>query len=67
VNLPHAFRQYQSRRKGRVNKVQNQSRIMGKFIYTESGVLSSIRDYLVRAYSSRQLFRYWDNMLKDPL
>ncbi len=67
VNLPHAFRQYQSRRKGRVNKVQNQSRIMGKFIYAESGIVSSIRDYLVRAYSSRQLFRYWDNMLKDPL
>ena len=67
VNLPHAFRQYESRRKSRVNKVQNQSRIMGKFMYTESGVLSSVRDYLVRAYSSRQLFRYWDNMLKDPL
>ena len=67
VNLPHAFWQYESRRKSRVTKVQNQSRIMGKFIYTESGVLSSIRDYLVRAYSSRQLFRYWDNMLKDPL
>lgn len=67
VNLPHAFWQYESRRKGRVNKVQKQSRIMGKFIYTESGTLSSIRDYLVRAYSSRQLFRYWDSMLKDPL
>ena len=67
VNLTHAFGQYESRRKGRVNKVQSQSRIMGKFIYTESGTLSSIRDYLVRVYSSRQLFRYWDSMLKDPL
>ncbi len=67
VNLPHAFWQYELRRKSRVNKVQKQSRIMGKFIYTESGALSSIRDYLVRAYSSRQLFRYWDSMLKDPL
>ncbi len=67
VNLPHAFWQYESRRKSRVNKVQKQSRIMGKFIYTESSALSSIRDYVVRAYSSRQLFRYWDNMLKDPL
>lgn len=67
VNLPHAFRQYESRRKSRVNKVQNQSRIMGKFIYTESGILSSVRDYLVRVYSSRQLFRYWDSMLKEPL
>lgn len=67
VNLPHAFRQYESRRKSRVNKVQNQSRIMGKFIYTENGILSSVRDYLVRVYSSRQLFRYWDSMLKEPL
>jgi 2-polyprenyl-6-methoxyphenol hydroxylase-like FAD-dependent oxidoreductase len=67
VNLPHAFWQYELRRKSRVNKVQKQSRIMGKFIYTESGALSSIRDYMVRAYSSRQLFRYWDSMLKDPL
>jgi len=67
VNFSHAFWQYESRRKARVNKVQNQSRIMGKFIYTESGILSSVRDYLVRVYSSRQLFRYWDSMLKDPL
>lgn len=67
MNFAHAFRQYESRRKSRVNKVQNQSRIMGKFIYTESGALSSIRDYLVRAYSSRRLFRYWDKMLKEPL
>ena len=66
-NLAHAFWHYESRRKGRVNKVQNQSRIMGKFIYTESGALSSLRDYIVKAYSSRQLFRYWDSMLKDPL
>ncbi len=66
-NYAHAFLQYESRRKGRVNKVQNQSRIMGKFIYTQSGALSSIRDYLARLYSSRQLFRYWDDMLKYPL
>ncbi|MCY4263085.1 MAG: FAD-dependent monooxygenase [Candidatus Dadabacteria bacterium] len=67
LNLSHAFWQYESRRKARVNKVQNQSRIMGKFIYTESSVLSSVRDYIVKAYSSRQLFKYWDSMLKDPL
>ena len=63
----HALAQYEARRKSRVDKVQNQSRLMGKFIYTESEVLSSVRDYAMKIYSSRQLFRYWDSMLKDPL
>lgn len=63
----HSLARYESRRKSRVDKVQNQSRLMGKFIYTESEILSSVRDYAMKIYSSRQLFRYWDSMLKEPL
>lgn len=63
----HAFRQYEARRRSRVGKVQDQSRIMGKLIYAKSDILSTIRDQIMRMYSSKLLFQYWDNMLKDPL
>ncbi len=66
-NFSQALWHYESRRKSRVSKIQNQSRIMGKFMYTRNGILSSVRDYIAKMYSSRQLFRYWDSMLKDPL
>ncbi len=67
MNFSQALRHYESRRKPRVGRIQNQSRIMGKFMYTRNGVLSSVRDYLAKIYSSRQLFRYWDSMLRGPL
>lgn len=63
----HAFKQYEERRRSRVGKVQDQSRIMGKLIYADSDFLSSIRDSLMKLYSSKLLFKHWDNMLKDPL
>ncbi len=63
----HAYRLYENRRRERVSKVQNQSRIMGKLIYTNNEFLSSARDYLMRLYSSKQLFKHWDKLLKDPL
>ncbi len=63
----HAFKQYEKRRRSRVGKVQDQSRIMGKLIYADSDILSSIRDHLMKLYSSKLLFKHWDNMLKDPL
>lgn len=63
----HALKQYESRRRPRVNKVQNQSRMMGKLVYANSKLLSGIRDSIMKIYSSDLLFKYWDNMLKDPI
>lgn len=63
----HAFRQYEERRRSRVSKVQDQSRLMGKLIYAKSDIISTIRDQIMKMYSSKLLFQYWDNMLKDPL
>ena len=63
----HAFKQFEARRRSRVGKVQDQSRIMGKLIYADSDILSSLRDKLMKFYSSKLLFNHWDKMLKDPL
>lgn len=63
----HAFKQYEARRRSRVGKVQDQSRIMGKLIYADSDILSLLRDKLMKFYSSKLLFNHWDKMLKDPL
>lgn len=65
--IHHAFNQYQERRKSRVDKVQNQSRMMGKIVYANSRIFSSIRDYILKFYSRDLLIRYWDGMLKEPI
>ena len=65
--IVHALKQYESRRKPRVNKVQNQSRMMGKLVYSNSRLLSAIRDYVLKVYSNDLIYKYWDNLLKDPI
>lgn len=65
--VEHAFHKYEQRRKPRVNKIQNQSRMMGKVVYSSSKVLSTMRDYALKLYSKDILFKYWDNLLKDPI
>ena len=63
----HAFHQYEKRRRSRVSGVQDQSRIMGKLIYTDSDFLSNTRDKLMRLYTSNFLFKHWDKILSEPL
>ena len=65
--FPQAIRQYEARRKRRVDKVLNHSRFIGKFFLTDSGPLSLTRNYIMKIYSSRQIFRYWDGILSDAL
>lgn len=66
-HLASALELYESRRRTRVEKVQNRSRLMGKFMYTKSETLSSLRNCAMKICSSKQLFRYWDDMLRDPI
>ena len=65
--VEHAFQKYEQRRRPRVNKIQNQSRMMGRVVYSSSEVLSTMRDYALKLYSRDFLFKYWDNLLKDPI
>ena len=65
--IDHALKQYEIRRKPRVNKIQSQSRMMGKLVYSNSSVLSTVRDYVLKVYSKDLVYRYWDNVLKDPI
>lgn len=68
AHLASALERYESRRRSRVEKVQNQSRLVGKFMYTESGALSALRDGAMKIFSGeRFFFRYWDDMLKGPI
>lgn len=66
-HLASALELYESRRRSRVEKVQNQSRLMGKFMCTESETLSVLRNCAMRICSGKRLFRYWDDMLRDPI
>ena len=65
--VEYALKQYEKRRKPRVKKVQNQSRMMGKLVYSNSSILSTARDYFLKVYSNDLVYKYWDSMLKDPI
>ncbi|MEM7007519.1 MAG: NAD(P)/FAD-dependent oxidoreductase [Thermodesulfobacteriota bacterium] len=65
--IGQAFDIYMSRRRARVDKIQDQSRMMGKFAFADSRFISSARDFLMRFYSNKLHVRYWDSMLKEPL
>ena len=65
--IEHALKQYEIRRKPRVKKVQNQSRMMGKLVYSNSSILATTRDFFLKIYSNDLVYKYWDNLLKDPI
>ena len=65
--IEQAFESYITRRRSRVDKIQNQSRMMSKFAFADSRLVSSIRDFLMRFYSNKLHVRYWDSMLKEPI
>jgi len=65
--IEQAFESYITRRRSRVDKIQNQSRMMSKFAFADNRLVSSIRDFLMRFYSKKLHVRYWDSMLKEPI
>lgn len=65
--ISQAFEAYMSRRRSRVDKIQNQSRMMGKVAYANSRIVSSLRNLVLRLYSNKIHIRYWDSMLKEPI
>ena len=65
--IEQAFESYITRRRSRVDKIQNQSRMMSKFAFADSRLVSSMRDFLMRFYSNKLHVRYWDSMLKEPI
>lgn len=65
--IEQAFESYITRRRSRVDKIQNQSRMMSKFAFADNRLVSSIRDFLLRFYSNKLHVRYWDSMLKEPI
>ena len=65
--ITHAFETYMTRRRARVNKVQDQSRMMGKVAYANSRVVSFLRNCILKLYSNKIHMKYWDSMLKEPI
>ena len=65
--INQAFEAYMSRRRARVDKIQNQSRMMGKVAYANSRVVSSLRNLVLRLYSNKIHLKYWETMLKEPI
>lgn len=65
--IGYALESYVSRRRTRVNRIQDQSRMMGRFALADSRLVSSIRNFVLRFYSNRLHMKYWDNMLREPI
>ncbi len=66
-HVTYAFDNFMSRRRLRVDKIQDQSRMMGKVAYANSRIISSLRNFVLRSYSSKIHIRYWDSLLKGPI
>jgi len=65
--ISHAFEAYMSRRRTRVEKIQDQSRMMGRVAYANNRIASALRNLALRLYSKKLHFNYWDSMLKEPI
>ncbi len=65
--IEQSFESYLIRRHSRVAKIQTQSRMMGKYVFTNNRLVSSARDFMMRFYSNKFHVRYWDTMLKEPI
>lgn len=65
--IEQSFESYMTRRRSRVSKIQTQSRMMGKYVFTNNRFVSSARDFMMRFYSNKFHVRYWDTMLKEPI
>lgn len=65
--IAQALESYESRRRPRVIKIQDQSRMMGKVAFADSRILSYLRNYVMRFYSNKLHIKYWDSMLKEPI
>ncbi len=65
--ISQALEAYVVRRRPRVNKVQDQSRMMGKVAFADSHAVSILRNLIMRFYSSRLHLKYWDDLLKEPI
>ncbi len=65
--IEQSFESYMTRRRSRVSKIQTQSRMMGKYVFTNNRYVSSARDFLMRFYSNKFHVRYWDTMFKEPI
>lgn len=65
--IGHALEGYVARRRSRVKRIQDQSRMMGKFAFADSRFISSIRNFVLKFYSNKLHLKYWDTMLKEPI
>ncbi len=65
--ISHTLEAHMTRRRSRVDKIQNQSRMMGKFAYADNKLVSSFRNLILKLYSQKIHFNYWDSMLKEPI
>ena len=65
--ISHSFEAYMGRRRSRVEKIQNQSRMMGKVAYANNRLASSFRNLVLKLYSQKIHTNYWDSMLKEPI
>ncbi len=66
-DLELALDRYVRRRRPRVDRIQAQSRLMGRFMLIRGRRLSAMRNWLLRFYSDQAMLRYWSAILNEPI
>eukprot|EP01006_Ploeotia_vitrea_P031024 TRINITY_DN63356_c0_g1_i1.p1 TRINITY_DN63356_c0_g1~~TRINITY_DN63356_c0_g1_i1.p1 ORF type:complete len:686 (-),score=88.10 TRINITY_DN63356_c0_g1_i1:1701-3758(-) len=63
-----AFRNYESRRRGRVDRIQSQSRALGKWAVGDvPAPLASLRDFAATFFSEEEVMGFYEANLDEPI
>lgn len=65
--LGFALDQYTARRRSRVDTIRTQSRLYGKAMLLHGLLGEAVRETSFRLLSEAQFFRFWDNIMAEPL
>ncbi|MGH7934851.1 MAG: FAD-dependent oxidoreductase [Candidatus Binataceae bacterium] len=64
-DLPLALERYERRRRKRVDRIQSQSRLLGRLALVNSSALSALRNQLIKLYSANAAVKYWRRILTE--
>lgn len=65
--LEQTLARYVKRRRARVDKLQDESRLLWKMMFVSNPSLAALRNLLLRHYSAEAFFKTWEPFLADPI
>ncbi len=66
-HITQSLNQFMARRRARVNKIQNQSRMVGEFAFANSIIVSKLRNIAMRFYPKALFVRSFKEILKENI